>query len=86
MKNIPKEPMSYKQYKHENELVTKLRIIRRVVRDDWTQSETAASFACHRNTVSHLVRAFSLLVPVLDQQYLLTQSLSEEVITQLLSP
>ena len=86
MKNIPKEPMSYKQYKQEHELITKLRIIRRVVQDDWTQRDTAVSFACHRNTVSNLVTAFSHLIPIFDQHQLLEGSLSEELITRLLSP
>ena len=86
MQNIPKEPMSYKQYKQENELVTKLRIIRRVCSDAWTRGDTATSFACHRNTVSTLVRAFSQLIPVSDQQILLTQSLSEDRIGILMSP
>jgi putative transposase len=86
MQNIPKEPMSYKQYKQENELVTKLRIIRRVCSDAWTQENTAVSFACHRNTVSTLVRAFSRLIPIADQQILLTESLSEDRISTLMSP
>ena len=86
MQNIPKEPMSYKQYKQENELVTKLRIIRRVCSDAWTQGETASSFACHRNTVSTLVRTFFRSIPASDQQILLTQSLSEDCIGKLMMP
>lgn len=86
MQNIPKEPMSYKQYKQNNELITKLRIIRRVCSDAWTQGNTAVSFACHRNTVSSLVRAFARLIPIADQQILLTESLSEDRIGILMSP
>lgn len=86
MLNIPKEPMSYKLYKQENELVTKLRIIRRVLTDEWSQGNTAVSFSCHRNTVSHLVGTFSRLIPGDDQRRLLTASLSEEQIADLLSP
>lgn len=86
MQNIPKEPMSYKHYKQEHELVTKLRIIRRVLADDWTQRTTAESFSCHRNTVSNLISVFFRVIPGDDQQRLLTESLSEEQITDLLSP
>lgn len=87
MQNIPKEPMSYKQYKQNNELITKLRLIRRVLKDDWTQQATAVSFACHRNTVSHLVCTFSQQISVSDQQRLLDESsLSEDMIINLLSP
>ena len=86
MQNIPKEPMSYKQYKQENELITKLRIIRRVCTDAWTQRDVASSFACHRNTVSTLVRAFSRFIPITDQQTLLTESLSEDRIGTLMFP
>ena len=86
MQTIPKEPMSYKQYKHENELVTKLRIIRRVCSDAWTQKDTALSFACHRNTVSSLMHSFTRLIPIVDQQTLLTDSLLEDRIGILLSP
>lgn len=78
--------MAYKQFKQNHELVTKLRIIRRVLSDRWNQQETAHSFACHRNTVSHLVRTFSNRIPVSDQHRLLYSSLSEECIVQLLSP
>jgi hypothetical protein len=86
MQNIPKEPMSYKQYKQESQLVTKLRVIRRVIKDEWTQQETAVSFRCHRNTVSNLISAFSGHIPVADQYQLLEKSLSEEDVSRLLSP
>lgn len=87
MHNISKEPMSYKQYKKKQELVTKLRLIRKVLKDEWTQQEVAASFSCHRNTVSRWVGSFSRRLPTTDQQRLLQEtSLSEDTIVALLSP
>lgn len=84
METIPKEPMSYKQYKKENELVTKLRLIRRVILDGWTRKETAEAFSCHRNTVSYLVKDFEAKISSEVQEELLTDKVTIDKIVGLM--
>jgi uncharacterized protein YqgV (UPF0045/DUF77 family) len=84
--SLTKEPMSYKSAKHDSELVTKLRIIRRVKVDEWTNTDTAVSFRCHRNTVGNLLTAFEAKISVTDQVRLLKESFTNDQIMQLLLP
>ena len=65
---LTKEPMSYKDNKRLSELVTKLRLIRRVKIDNCTHLETANSFQCHRNTVGKLVGIFETKIRLADQK------------------
>ena len=78
--------MRYKSAKREQELVTKLRIIRRVKVDEWTQTDTADSFLCHRNTVGNLITAFEEKILSSDQRKLLKESFTSDQIIALLLP
>lgn len=73
MHYIPREPMSYKQQIKENELLTKLKIIKLVNLSELTNKEVADIFRCHRNTVSNIKTQFKKLNQV-TQQILLTQN------------
>lgn len=86
MKSLTKEPMSYKLLKKDSQLLTKLRLIRRVKVDGWSKVETAFSFGCHRNTVLNLVQAFETSIPPFIQQNLLTNSFSLDQLENLLLP
>lgn len=65
--------MSYKHQIKENELLTKLKIIKLVNLSEVTNNEVATIFGCHRNTVSNIKTQFKKLSQV-TQQILLTQS------------
>ncbi len=58
MNILPQEAVSYKQQIKDNELLTKLRIIKLVEKSGLSQVEVARKFACHRNTVGNIVRRF----------------------------
>lgn len=58
MTSLPVEAMSYKQQIKENELITKLRIIRLVKASGLSHKQVAAKFQCHRNTISNILRDF----------------------------
>lgn len=86
MLRIPKEPMSYKSQIKDNELLTKLKIIRLAQVGDHSHKKVASIFGYHRNTVTSLVRQFADL-PLADQLTLLSgNNLSLNIINDLLSP
>ena len=58
MKILPKEAMSYKQQIKNNELITKLRIIKLVEKTNFSHMEIAEKFSCHRNTILNIVGRF----------------------------
>lgn len=58
MNILPQEAVSYKQQIKDNELLTKLRIIKLVEGSGLSQVEVARKFNCHRNTVGNIVRRF----------------------------
>ncbi|MGH9856729.1 MAG: hypothetical protein ACRD4B_02685, partial [Acidobacteriota bacterium] len=68
---IPNEPMQYKEQIKENELITKIRIIRYVLKDHIPVCHVALSFSCHRNTIRNVIRSFEELVSEDDQALLL---------------
>ena len=84
MNSLTKEPMSYKLLKKDSQLLTKLRLIRRVKVDGWSKVETAFSFGCHRNTVLNLVQAFETSISSSIRQDLLTNSFSLDQLEKLL--
>jgi hypothetical protein len=64
---IPKEIMSYKQAKklpsgrgsdESTQIITKLKIVKRVLVEKDHQVEVAESFGCHRNTVGNILKIF----------------------------
>ena len=71
MPRIPKEPMSYKSQIKENELLTKLKIVRLAQATSHSHKKVASIFGCHRNTVTRLVHQFTSL-PMADQLMLLS--------------
>jgi transposase len=86
MLRIPKEPMSYKSQIKENELLTKLKVIRMVQDGGHSHKKVASIFGCHRNTVARLVRQFVGL-PLADQLILLSgTNLSLVEIDRLMAP
>jgi hypothetical protein len=84
--SVTKEPMSYKVAKQDNELVTKLRLIRRVRVDNWHQNETAECFRCHRNTVSNILTAFDTKIKPFDRERLLHHSFTQAELEQCMLP
>ena len=86
MCRIPNEPMTYKSQVRENELLTKLKVIRLASIGDHSHQKVASIFGCHRNTVGSLVRQFSSL-PLVNQLTLLAgKNLSLDTISTLMSP
>ena len=86
MCRIPSEPMSYKFQIKENELLTKLKVIRLAQLGDCSHKKVASIFGCHRNTVASLVRQFGVL-PMADQLTLLSgTNLSLTEICRLMTP
>ena len=86
MQSLTKEPMSYKLLKKDSQLLTKLRLIRRVKVDGWSKLETAFSFGCHRNTVLNLVSAFETDISPSVQEELLINRFSFDQLEKLLFP
>jgi transposase-like protein len=70
---IPKEIMSYKEQIKQNELTTKIRIIRLVKKDRLTIMKVAENFDCHRNTVRNILKNFSVNISSEDQKLLLSE-------------
>lgn len=86
MCRIPKEPMSYKSQIKENELLSKLKVIRLAQGGSHSHGKVAAIFGCHRNTVGSLIRQFGSL-PMADQLTLLSDTnLSLMDINHLMAP
>jgi len=86
MQSLSKEPMSYKLLKKDSQLLTKLRLIRKVKVDGWSRLETAYSFSCHRNTVSNLITSFERNIPLSTRQELLRGHLTLDRLDGLLLP
>ena len=82
---IAKEVMKYKQQIKENELITKIRIIRSVKKDHIPVVQVAQAFSCHRNTIANIISIFEKTVAQKDQQRLLVSqtSLSQEELNAL---
>lgn len=72
--------MSYKQQIKENELITKIRIIRSVKKDHIPVVQVAKAFSAHRNTITNIIRIFEKTVVEKDRKRLLEShaSLSAE--------
>ncbi len=66
----------YKEQIKTSELITKIRIIRYVLKEHVPVVQVAKSFSCHRNTVSNIVRTFEKKVSVSDQDLLLSAGTS----------
>lgn len=86
MRSVTKEPMGYKSLKKDSQLLTKLRIIRRVKTDGWSNIETAYSFGCHRNTIGNLLSAFEHRISPDNQKYLLEGHFTMDKLEILLAP
>lgn len=84
--DILTEPMSYKQQIKENELLTKLRMIKLAKKGGYKQTQIAKKFRCHRNTVGAMVREFEAEIASKDQEKLLHSNLSMGQIEELLAP
>lgn len=68
--------MQYKDQIKANELITKIRIIRYVLKENIPVIQVAESFSCHRNTVRNIVHAFKRDVSKEDQLLLLNPASS----------
>jgi len=78
--------MSYKSQVKENELLTKLKIVRMAQVGCHSRTKVASIFGCHRNTVGNLIREFSAL-PLVNQLTLLSDTnLSLVGIARLMAP
>src|SRR5258708_7414161 len=77
--------MQYKEQSKENELITKIRIIRYILKEHIPVVQVASSFSCHRNTIGNIVRLFKTTISVADQALLLQSGVScsqEELVTR----
>lgn len=63
--------MAYKEQIKENELITKIRIIRYVKRDHVPVGQVAKAFSCHRNTITNILTLFEKQINLGDQNVLL---------------
>lgn len=82
---VPKEAMKYKEQIKQNELITKIRIIRYVKKEHLPIGQVAKSFSMHRNTIGNIIKTFEKVIPPEDQLLLLqpgTQSTSEQLISR----
>ncbi len=82
---LAKEVMEYKEQIKENELITKIRIIRYVKKEHLPIIQVAKSFSMHRNTIGNILRTFELAIPLADQALLLQPGIStssDELITR----
>lgn len=70
---IAKEVMEYKEQIRENELTTKIRIIRYVKKEHVPLRQVASAFSCHRNTIGNIIKFFEEKIPLEDQALLLRQ-------------
>ncbi|MGI0011418.1 MAG: hypothetical protein ACREAE_08465 [Nitrosopumilaceae archaeon] len=64
--------MQYKEQIKENQLITKIRIIRYALKENIPVIEIAKSFSCHRNTIGNIIRTFQQIVPEEDRDLLLS--------------
>ena len=69
---VPKEIMEYKEQIKTSEIITKIRIIRYVLKDHVPAVQVAKSFSCHRNTVRNIILAFESNISKKDQVLLLS--------------
>jgi len=84
---LPLDPMTYKKQRKENELITKLRIIKLVKKDGYKKAMVARKFMCHRNTVENIVKLFETKIPKEKQVEILSNpSLELEDLKKLLAP
>jgi hypothetical protein len=89
---LPKEILKYKAAKKppkdscdkSNQIITKLKIVKRVLIDKYSRVEVADSFNCHRNTVANILTKFSEIDEGKKQQ-LLYDSLPLEQLLELAS-
>jgi putative transposase len=79
---VPNEAMKYKEQIKENELITKIRIIRFVKKEHLPVVAVAKSFSMHRNTIGKMIKAFEKIITPEDQSLLLcpgAQATSDEL-------
>lgn len=69
---IAKECMEYKEQIKDNELITKIRIIRYVLKEHIPLIQVAKAFSCHRNTITNILKAFTGKISLDDQSLLLS--------------
>src|SRR3989338_10903948 len=73
---IPKEIMTYKQQMRQNELITKIRIIRYVRKEHVPIAQVALAFSAHRNTVGSILKTFDEKIAPEDRGILLNNGTS----------
>jgi len=92
---LSKDPMSYKQQIKkknrlesglERELLVKLRIIKLVEKNNYSQTSVAQKFSCHRNTIGNIVRGFKRRIKQKDQDKIFNSTLTLNELKELLSP
>lgn len=86
MNILPQEAVSYKQQIKDNELLTKLRIIKLVEKSGFSQILVAKKFHCHRNTVGNIVREFKNKYDQKTQEKLLSHSYEKNKLLKILAP
>lgn len=68
---IAKEVMRYKEQIKQDELTTKVRIIRYVRKEHLPITQVATAFSCHRNTIGNIIATFDEKISPEDQRLLL---------------
>jgi hypothetical protein len=65
--------MKYKEQIKQDELITKIRIIRYVKKEHMPINQIATAFSCHRNTIGNIIKSFDEKIPLENQGLLLRQ-------------
>lgn len=86
MNILPLQSMSYKAQKKENELLTKLKIVKYYKKTELFMKDIAEKFHCHRNTVSNIINDFDSKIKQEDRNKLLNKRLDKETIEELMKP
>lgn len=85
---LPFEPMNYKELIKDpvQELMTKLKIIRSVLKSKNGRIAVAKSFSAHRNTIGEILSSFKKKLSPDVQKKLLEDSMTQSEILELMSP
>jgi hypothetical protein len=71
--------MKYKEQIKEHELITKIRIIRYVLKEHMPLKQVAEAFSCHRNTIGNILSRFDEKITPENQALLVSQGASQTV-------
>ena len=83
---LPPAVMSYKDLKKENELLTKLQIVKLFKIKKYSKTSIAKAYKCHRNTINNIIKSFDKNISLDEQETLLKQTNKIETIRDIMKP